>query len=171
MKGSFVMDIVIVRALHIFGGIIWVGFGLMAGMLGMAAQKMDGRERGIVFKALFVYSAYSRVIAIAAVTTTVAGLYLYGRLFDGMRHQFMTPTASMVLAFGALFGLLAFGHGIALGRLGGKYAELAKNADANPEELQALGERIGRNGRISAILMIIAVIGMILPRYMQLIQL
>jgi uncharacterized membrane protein len=166
------MDIVIVRALHIFGGIIWVGFGLMAGMLGMAAQKMQGQERGAIFKALFVYSAYNRVIAIAAVTTTVAGLYLYGRMFDGMRHLYgLTQNASIVLSVGALFGLLAFGHGIALGRLGNKYAELAKNADANPEELQALGERIGRNGRISAILMIIAVIGMILPRYMQLIPL
>ena len=160
------MDIIIVRALHIFAGIIWVGFGLFAGMLDMAAQKMSGQERGTVFKALFVYSAYSRAIAIAAVTTTVAGLYLYGRMFDGMQHRYgLNQTASMILSVGALFGLLAFGHGIGLGRLGTKYAELAKKADANPEELQALGERIGRNGRISAILMIIAVIGMILPRY------
>jgi hypothetical protein len=165
------MDIVIVRALHIFGGIIWVGFGLMAGMLGMAAQKMEGQERGTVFKALFVYSAYIRAIAIAAGTTTLAGLYLYFRLFQEGKHMFMTPTASMVLSVGALFGLLAFGHGIALGRLGTKYKELAMKDDTKPEELQALGERIGRNGRISAILMIIAVIGMILPRYMQLIPL
>jgi hypothetical protein len=129
----------------------------------------DGATGGIVFKALFVYSAYSRVMAIAAVTTTVAGLYLYFRLYSGMKHTFMTPAASMVLSVGALFGLLAFGHGIGLGRLGGKYAELAAKDDAKPEELQALGARIARNGRISAVLMIIAVIGMILPRYMGLV--
>ncbi|MDQ7027064.1 MAG: hypothetical protein Q9P01_09915 [Anaerolineae bacterium] len=159
-------DIIIVRAIHIFAGIIWVGFGLAMGLLVIPTAKKMGEQGRIVFKAWFVYSAFNRLIAIAAVTTTVAGLYLYFRLFDGANHRFLTETGSMVLSVGALFGLLAFGHGIALGRLGDKYAKLAESESPEIADLQALQDRIGRNGYISAILMIIAVLGMILPRYL-----
>jgi uncharacterized membrane protein len=162
-------DVIIVRAIHIFAGIIWVGFGLANGMLlAPAAQKM-GQQAGIVFKAWYVYSPFNRVVPIAAITTTVAGLYLYARVFDGASHRFMTQTGSIVLSIGALFGLLAFGHGIALGRMAHKYAQLAAGDNPGAEqiqELQALGERMGRNGRISGVLMIISVLGMILPRYL-----
>lgn len=160
------IDIVIVRALHIFAGIIWVGFGLAMGLLVIPTAKKMGEQGTIVFKAWFVYSAFNRIIAIAAVTTTVAGLYLYFRVFDGANHRFLTETGSMVLSVGALFGLLSFGHGIALDRLGNKYAALAKSENPDEAELQALQDRIGRNGYISAILMTLAVTGMILPRYL-----
>ena len=160
-----IWDVVIVRALHIFAGIIWAGSGISAGMLGIAAQKM-GQQGSTVFKALYVHSPFLRVVPAAAITTTVAGLYLYARVFNGTQHRFLTQTGSIVLIIGAIFGLLAFGHGIMLGRLGNQYAQLAAKDDAKPEELQALGERIARNGRISGILMGIAVLGMVLPRYL-----
>ena len=159
-------DVVIVRAIHIFAGIIWMGFGLAGGLLIAPAARKMGEQGATVFKAWFAYSAFNRIMAIAAVSTTVAGLYLYARVFDGMNHVAMSRTGSIVLSIGALFGLLAFGHGIALGRLGDKYAKLVLSENPKVEELQALGERIARNGRISGILMIIAVLGMILPRYL-----
>jgi uncharacterized membrane protein len=159
-------DIVIVRAIHIFAGIIWVGFGLATSFLLAPAAKKTGEQAELVFKAWFVHSVFNRAMPVAAITTTVAGLYLYFRLFDGANHRFLTQTGSMVLSVGALFGLLAFGHGIALGRMSNKYAEAAKGDNPNMEELQALRARMGRNGNIAAILMVIAVLGMILPRYL-----
>jgi uncharacterized membrane protein len=158
--------LIIVRAVHIFAAIIWVGFGLASGLLIAPAARKMGEQGATVFKAWFAYSAYNRIMAIAAVTTTVAGLYLYLTGIEGGWYTKFSQTGSMVLSVGALFGLLAFGHGIALGNLGNKYAKLVQGENPSGEELQALGERIARNGRISGILMIIAVLGMILPRYL-----
>jgi uncharacterized membrane protein len=165
-------DIIIVRALHIFAAVIWVGGGLLFSLLLNRIMANGGPQvGGGVVRAIYLHSPFLKVISTAAITTTVAGLYMYGRRETGTLVISGDTTQQIVLGIGALFGLMALGHGLFLARLGQKYTAIAKEAGENPTqeqigEMAALGQKIGRNGPIVSILMIIALIGMILPRYM-----
>jgi uncharacterized membrane protein len=166
------LDITIVRAIHIFAAIIWVGGGLLISLvLNRIMANAGPQVGGSVVRAIYLHSPFLKVVPVVAITTTLTGLYLYGRRVEGTLVMSGDTTQQAVLGIGALFGLLAFGHGIFMGRLGNKYAEIAKEAGDNPTEEQigeiaALGQRIGKNGPIISILMIIAVTGMVLPRYL-----
>lgn len=165
------IDITIVRALHIFAAIIWVGGGLLTSLLLNRIMANGGPQiGGAVVRAIYLHSPFLKVVPVVAITTTITGLYMYGRRESGTLVMGDT-TQQIVLGIGALFGLMAFGHGLFLGRLGSKYAAIAREAGENPSQEQigqmaALGQRIGKNGPIISGLMIIAVLGMILPRYM-----
>ena len=166
------LDIVIVRAIHIFAGIIWVGGGLLFSLLLNRIMANGGPQvGGTVVRAIYLHSPFLRVVPIVAITTTLAGLYLYARRVTGTLVGSGDTTQQIVLGIGSLFGLMAFGHGIFIGRLGQRYAEIARAAGDSPTpeqigEMAAIGQRIGKNGPIVSILMIIAVTGMVLPRYL-----
>ena len=162
-------DIIIVRALHIIGAVLWVGWGLSAAfILGGMVQKL-GAQAGIVTKAWYLYTPFLRVVPISAIVTVLAGLYMYGRRYEASLVM-GSQTQQIVLGIGAVVGLLAWGHGAAIGRMSGNYAKLLKDAGDNPSDeqksqMQELGMKLARNGRISAILMVVALIFMVLPRY------
>lgn len=169
---DFMMILLIVlRALHIVAAFVWMGFGLSAGLiLGSMLAKAKPQEAHLIARAWYLHSPFTQIIPIAAITTVVAGLVMYG-LRNPASLVMGTTNAQIVLGIGALFGLMAFGHGIAVGRMTGKYTNLAKDAGDNPNQeqitaLQELGLKLGRNGRVSMILMFIALLGMVLPRYL-----
>lgn len=164
-------DVVIVRLIHIFAGIIWVGVGFSATLiLGSIVRSLGPQKASSIVRAWYLNSPFLKVVPAAAITTTLTGLYLYGRVYDGAQHVRLSETGSMVLSVGALFGLLAFGHGMYVGRLGSKYAAIAREAGDSPTPEQigamaAIGQKVAKNGPIISGLMFIAVIGMSLPRY------
>lgn len=166
------IDIVIVRAIHIFAAIIWVGGSLTISILLTRIMANGGPQvGGAVVRAIYLHSPFLKVIPAAAITTVLAGLYMYGRNAEGTLVTSGDTTQKVILGIGALFGLMAFGHGLFLAQLGTKYSAVAKAAGDNPTEEQmaqmtAIGQRIAKNGPIVSILMIIAVIGMVLPRYL-----
>jgi len=166
------IDVTVVRAIHIFAAIIWVGGSLTISLLLNRIMANGGPQiGGSVVRAIYLYSPFLKVVPAAAITTVIAGLYLYGRREAGTLVGSGDTTQQIILGIGALFGLMAFGHGLFLGRLGSKYAEAAKAAGDNPTQEQistmaAIGQRIAKNGPIVSGLMIVAVLGMILPRYL-----
>lgn len=162
-------DIIIVRALHIVAALLWVGWGLSATfILGGMLQKL-GAQAGLVTKAWYLYTPFLRVVPISAIVTVLAGIYLYARREAGTLVMGST-NQQIILGIGAVFGLLAWGHGAAIGSMSGKYVKLSQEAGDNPKDeqkaqMQELGQKLARNGRISAALMVIALTFMVLPRY------
>lgn len=146
----------IARFLHIVMGVFWVGFGAFAAwvMHPVAART----ENGYTFlQKVHGSTIMPKVMPIAAITTTIAGLYLYwqGNLVPGLG-----AVGNAILGIGALAGLAAFGHGIALGRSSSKFAAMR----GTPEEIAAAGEKLARSGRVSAILALVAIIFMAAAR-------
>jgi len=165
------MDIVLilVRLIHIFAGIIWVGGAiLMAVVIGPAIQKM-GDDGSKFMRALTGDKRFIRLFPAAAITTTLAGLLLFAM---GAQNHF-TQFGFIVLIIGALAGIAAAGHGGAvLGRMAQSFMALADKVAQNPTpenraELQAFGANYSRHLNISVALMVIAVLGMALPRYLS----
>ena len=165
------MDIlmIILRLIHIFAGIFWVGAGLFMAIIIIPA--MQNMRSGQLIQMIMRHSHFDRAMMISALLTTLAGVWLYIRVSDGFNADWMRDPGSMVLSIGAVAGILAFGHGgAALGPATGKFSQLAKEIEGEPTEEQrnnmmALQARIATHSRISLILMIIAVIGMASARY------
>ena len=88
----------------------------------------------------------------------------YWALFRTRRY--LVTALVLGATLGALFGLLAFGHGFfALWRSAGQYATLASAAEADEGQLQTLEDKLRRNVRVSMWLAVISLILMAGARY------
>jgi hypothetical protein len=165
--------VTIFRFLHIIFGVIWVGFGtLLAWLMIPTAQRMG--ERGSTMLRTFVgYSPVGTIIGVSALVTTLAGLLLWPfRVQGAIDFRAFTGTGDIVMAIGAVFGLLAFGHGAtATGRYTGVYAAAAKAydddpSDANRAALDDAYSKMKLHANVSAWLTVIAVVCMSGARYL-----
>ncbi|MFZ4827806.1 MAG: hypothetical protein ACOYLB_10660 [Phototrophicaceae bacterium] len=168
------MDIVlaIARPLHILLGIVWIGFvSMTAWVLHPAADKAG--DKGLaMLRTFYTQSTLNQIMPIATVGTTLLGLILWGIRADGMDLVAFGATGDMVMAVGALAGVLAFGHGVsAVGRYGRLFikASQAYDAQATSENLQSLNQvkaKLFTNTNISAWISLVAVVCMSSARYL-----
>jgi uncharacterized membrane protein len=171
------MDIymVVLRLIHIFAGIFWVGAALFMAVLIIPMVRKAGPDSSVFMWRLYKHTRFITAMPIASVLTTIAGILLYIRVSDTFNVDWITSTGGLVLTIGSIAGLLATGHGGAvLGPMSASYTdaldEVVSQGGPPSEEqvskLQALGGKIGRHAQISMILMLIAVIGMASARYL-----
>jgi uncharacterized membrane protein len=166
---------IVLRLIHIFAGIFWVGSGFfMVFVLAPAARKMgqDGRAFMMGFGK---HSRINMLMPMSSLLTTVAGLLLYYEVSDGFNADWMKSDGGIVLSIGVVAGLLAFGHGGAVtGPASGKLAKLGEEisaqggppTEAQLSQIQALQAKFVLHGQISVLLLVIAVVGMSAARYM-----
>jgi uncharacterized membrane protein len=168
------MDIylIILRIIHFFAGIYWVGAGIfLVTMLTPALKNMGTEGESSVMRHLYMDTMYTMSFPAASILTTVAGILLFWEVSDHFNSDWMGNATGVVLSIGGLAGVLAFGHGAgALGPITNKHkALLTATADgATPEqltEIAALNEKIVMHGKISLGLMIVAVVCMASARY------
>jgi uncharacterized membrane protein len=166
---------VVLRLIHIFAGIIWVGFGMFLLFLLVPTARQLGPEGQAFMRGFLKRSAFNRMLPIASLLTTAAGLWLYYKVSDSFNTDWMKSDGGIVLSVGSVAGLLAFGHGAtATGPASEKIVKLGDTIDAQdgpptPDQiaaLQALQKKMTLHGRISVGLLIIAVVGMASARYM-----
>lgn len=166
--------VLIMRVIHILSGVAWAGGAFMlAGFVTPAVQK-SGPAGGQVMQRMAGPGRLSSFMTIVALLTTLSGLYLFDVRSNHFNMEWIGTPAGIALSIGALAGVAAFLHGgFVTGRLTSRAAKLGQEMAANqgpppPEklaEMAALQERLVRNGRISALLLLIAVGGMSLTGY------
>jgi len=155
--------IIVLRILHIFAGIFWVGAALLTTFALIPMVKSVGGEG---HKAMHLFLSKSRFpffMPVTALVTTVAGLLLYERSSGGFDADWMRSANGIVLSIGVVAGILAFGHGIGLGRTSDKYAKAIETG--NEAEINALFDRVVTSSYVSMGLLIITVLGMVSFRY------
>lgn len=166
---------VVLRLVHIFAGIIWVGAGFFMMLVLVPLIKQMGAEGGRFMQRFAAKSRFGTVMLISPLLTTLSGLWLYYRVSGHFNSDWMSSSAGVVLGIGSVAGLLAFGHGAALTGPGfGKMGALARQieaqggppTEAQMGEMRALSARNAQHARISALLEIIAVAGMAAARFM-----
>ncbi|MFQ5419025.1 MAG: hypothetical protein ACE5EY_01550 [Anaerolineae bacterium] len=160
---------IILRLIHIFCAIFWVGTTLfMVGFLETAVQA-SGPEGGKVMQKLVGSTRFPLVIAIAGWLTVLSGLWMYWQM-TGFHAAVMFDTR-LPLTLGAIAGIAAGIVGTVIqGRASGQLAALGQEMAAqteppSPEQLAALGglqATLKRGGRLNAVLMALAVIGMVI---------
>ncbi len=162
--------LVVLRLLHIVSAVSWLALGGTLTFFVAPAAAAAGESGYRYLKTLFTRTAFTRLIPVAAGTTTLAGILLY--IVGGGRFG---PIGSAVLGVGAAAGFIATVHGGAVTDRATK--ALAKALAALPDgnlsiptatltELNNLATTLLGHSRISMALMIVALVCMGSARYL-----
>lgn len=165
---------VVLRFIHIFSGIFWVGVAFFnIGFLQPAVQGAgpDGQKvmQFLSQKTRFLLATYT-----AATLTLLSGLIMYIYLF-GLSVETLSNPYGLTLTIGGLSGLVAWVIAVILikqifdrmGALGQAIAALG--GPPTPEqgaELMALRTRLGTIGRVALVFLALAVIAMSTAQYL-----
>ncbi len=166
--------VLIMRVIHILSGVAWAGGAFMLAGFVTPAVQQSGPAGGQVMQRMAGPGRLSTFMTIVALLTTLSGLYLFDVRSNHFSMEWISTLAGIALSIGALAGIAAFLHGaFATGRLTSRAAKLGQELAASqgpppPEklaEMAVLQVKLARNGRISALLLLIAVGGMSLTGY------
>ena len=158
---------VLLRFIHIFSSIFWVGTTLFLVLFLEPTVRSLGPDGGKFMQRLLGGTRFSLVIALSAWVTIIAGVLLYWPL-TGWSPQVMFGSR-LPLTLGALAGIAAGVVGAAVtGRASGQLQAVGKDmatqggppAPAQLAEMQRLQAKIRQGSILSAVLMVLAVIGM-----------
>jgi uncharacterized membrane protein len=163
----------VLRLLHIGGGVFWAGAtfvfaGFIEPTAGAAGQ--DGAR----FLQRLAGGRYPVAMMVAGVTTVLAGIALLGIDSGGFQPAFMGSRLGVTLSIGGACGIVAAVVGIGLAarnafRLKGVAAAIqAQKGGPTTQQLgqiAAIQERLRLGGRLTAMLLGIAVICMAIARY------
>lgn len=159
----------ILRLIHIFSAIFWMGSTLMMTFFLEPTVDSLGSEGGR-FMTKLASGRFSPVMAVAGFLTILAGLVMYASVSGGFNPAVMF-SSRLPLTLGALAGIASLvvsalvqrRNAVKLKALGQEIA--AQGGPPTPEQaasIEVLQNTLRRGGRITAILMILAVIGMVL---------
>lgn len=169
------MDIVhvVLRLIHIIAAFIWFGAGAATLFYVVPAVSAAG-DSGLRFmKTLLIRTPYARTFPAAAGVTMLAGILLY--VVSDSASYFST-IGNAALGTGALAGILAGIHGGA--RTGRATRELGEALNQHVSDgvaaipaggvatLRERADRLAADARVSFILMVIALLGMSIARYL-----
>jgi hypothetical protein len=167
---------ILLRVLHIMGGILWVGSVLVTVLFLFKVIADLGPAGGQVMGAL-VRHRYLDVIPAAALVTVLSGIDLLRRASAGFDAAWMGSGVGITYSIGALTGLLALVVGLMIGRpatlkavgLGPQVMAMPDGPDkaARVAELAALRARGQGALKVVAVLLVVATLCMATARYVR----
>ena len=172
MNESLLM--VVLRVIHIIGGIFWVGTAFLIAWFLLPTQKATGMAGLTFVEELMVRKKLRVYLLLAIVFTILSGLSMYARFVMLSHGQWASSTMGRVLGFGALCGIVAGGIGASSGkRTGMKMVAIAENlrsfggspSAAQQAEIDALLNKATGEMKLVAALLVIAVAAMASARY------
>jgi hypothetical protein len=166
--------VLLLRIVHIGGGIFWAGVALFASLFLEKALKEAGPAGPQVMGALATKTRFQTAMLAASGLAVLSGILLYIRdsgLFQNM--AWISSGFGVMMTIGGLAGIAAMGAGNARGQLtkqiGALGAEIGKSGNPpTPEQaaqMKALNERSSQIGGITSILLAITVLCMSIARY------
>ena len=161
------MEIIVLRFIHVVGGVFWVGSMLFASFLLLPALNETGPAMGTVMAAL-QRRGMATVLPIVALLTILSGLRLMWITSAGFTSAYFGTAVGRTYTVAALAAILALMLGFFVARpTAARAAQLAassSSADALAE-LGRLRRRAGMVGAAITVLLLIAVTGMAVGRY------
>jgi uncharacterized membrane protein len=164
---------IILRILHIFAGVFWVGASFVnMGFLQPTVQA-TGAEGQKVMGHLTRRTRFVSATLAAATITLFSGLIMYW-ILSGLRLGFLSSGYGLVLTVGAIAGLIAWVMAIffvrrILNRMGALGQQIqAQGSPPSAEqasEMQALGAQLVSLGRVALVFLVIALLGMSVAQY------
>jgi len=166
--------IVVLRALHILGGIFWAGGTWMLYGFIVPSVEATRPESNRFMQHLAGHSGLPVVSNLAGFASVVAGLALFGPVSGHFDRDWMRSPHGIVLSIGAAVALLAFLEsqfvmspaGRKLGAIGRAIAASGGSATAEQaQQAQALQRKLLGAGRRGMVLLAIAALLMSIARY------
>ncbi len=163
---------IILRLLHIFAGIFWVGTAFFFVLFLEPTITAAGPAGGTVMGRLTL-TRFPMVMAVSSILTVVVGFLMYLKDSNGFQINWISTPSGITMTIGSAAGILAFLLGLivqapASARMAALQKEIqAAGGPPTPSqmaELHVLLGRISNASRWAAVLMVIAVIGMAIAR-------
>jgi uncharacterized membrane protein len=164
---------IVLRLIHILGGIFWVGAMIMLAGFLLPTVRATGREGGRFMQALMQQQRLQLYLGLAAALTVLSGLTMYGRMAAATHGAWAGSRPGIAYGVGAVAAILgaAIGAGIG-GSAGRKMLALGQAiGPAGPSaeqqaELTRLQGRSALAARVAASLLVIAAGAMAVGRYL-----
>lgn len=167
-------EILVLRLVHILGGVVWVGSMVFVTVfLGPALQQV-GPAAGQVMGAL-QQRRMMVFMPVVGILTILSGLRLYWIMSDGFASPYTSSATGMTFGMAGLLAILAFIIGMsfarpAMVRSGQIAARMASASDAERPGMQAEMQRLRARGQSASlavlVLLILAAVGMAVARYL-----
>lgn len=166
---------VVLRILHILAGVFWVGAAFTTILFIQSTAREVGPAAGPFISHLAGKKHLVDWVLRAAGLTILAGLLLYWRVSGGLDGGWIASAQGLSLTIGALSGMTAFTLGLTIVRptimaslaIGREVAE--SGGPPTPEQgarIQALQARSKAVGNVIVPLLVVAVAGMAVARYL-----
>jgi uncharacterized membrane protein len=167
-------ELIILRLVHILGGIFWVGSALFTTFFLIPALGTIGPAAGQVMGAL-QKRRFMTVMPIVTLLTILSGVRLMWISSAGFSGAYFTTAGGRTYASGGLAAILSFLLGIIVirpamtnaARLGAALAAAADDAAraALSAQTQALRQRGALASAVATVLIIVAAVAMAIARY------
>jgi len=160
----------ILRLIHIFGGVFWVGASLMMSYF-VAPTAVATAENGQKFiQHLIGRTRFSTMMAAAGGSAVLAGILLYLIDSGGFTSAWMTSGAGIGFGIGGVFGLIGFVFGIMIGRNNTALGKLGAQIQGQPTpeqlaQITAIRKNLGMVTPIHTWALILATLFMASARY------
>jgi uncharacterized membrane protein len=167
------VELVVLRVIHIYGGIVWAGTTLFVAFFLLPAMGLAGPAGAPVMGALVKRKLFT-IIPIVAVITMLAGLRMLWLVSGGFSTQYFASRGGMTYATGAVFALAAFvvfmtvnhpaiGRMMALGQQMASAPEAERPALA--AQMNAVRGRAALASKVSALFITLTALAMAVARY------
>jgi hypothetical protein len=166
--------VIILRVFHIAAGIFWVGAAFVFFLFIQPSAKELGPEGQRFMGHLGTRKKLPAIILVSAILTVLAGILLYIRVSDGFSPGWITSGPGVGFTIGGVAAIITVLLGLtvtkpAADRMGTLGQEIATSGgQPTPEqvaEMQQLQGRLMLIGRVSMVLLVIAVVTMATARY------
>lgn len=170
------VELLVLRAVHVLGGIFWVGSGLFTGLFLMPAVAGLGPAAGPVMAAMQARRLFV-VLPVVAVLTILSGLRLLWISSGGLDARYFAAPTGATLAASGVAATLAFLLSLlfvrpAAAEAGRLAATLPGIADADARAAVAakvarLQRRSATGSRVVLPLLVLGALGMSVARYLH----
>jgi len=166
-------ELLLLRLIHVLGGIFWVGSGLFTGLFLFPALAPTGPAAGQVVANLAKRRLFV-VLPTVAILTMLSGLRLMMIASTGFQRDYFARLGGKTYAIAAIAAIVAFLLSVVVARPAAvKMGVLSQQAAAEPNnreriqaEITALQNRTKSAGIISVVLLVVAAAGMAVARYL-----
>ena len=165
---------IVLRIIHILGGVFWVGATLFTALFLLPALKDAGPDGAKVMQGI-VKRKFMQIMPVVAILTMISGLWMLSRTSGGFNAEYFRSRAGMGFSTGGGIAIIAFLIGMTTVRpwmtKAGQLAQSAATASADDKarmmaEMGALRTRANKAGNIVAALLVIAATAMAVARYL-----
>ena len=165
--------IMVLRVIHIFGGVFWVGFAFFNIGFLQPTVKATGAEGQKTMQYLTQKTRLLSTVYATATLTMLSGLIMYW-ILSGFRLSFIFSGYGLVLTVGSIAGVIAWIYAVVVirgifNRMQTVGQEIQTQGSpptpAQATQMQALVARLGKVGQVALVFLVIALLGMATAQY------
>jgi uncharacterized membrane protein len=162
--------VLVLRLIHVFGGVFWVGGALIMAFFITPAIGATGEAGQKFFGYVMTQSRFSMAMMIAAIATVLAGFLLYSIDSSWFTSAWMSAGPGIGFGTGAVFALVGFSAGMMIPGVGKAMGALAAQFKGAPSpdqaaQMAALRQRQMLLSKVNAYALIVATLIMATARY------